>query len=199
MAQLSRNIVCHCFVDVLAREPMISEKPISSRQIYEPISIADFFPTPNLRQEARHTYWTMDDHDELAQTLLDDDQPSWVTLSQEEYDVGNNDISGLNGGGGGGEARSSASAWDRNSNNNVGKQNRRRKDNNELPKFIPLLRLGNMGAAFLLIYGSVSDVYDRSFPALVFLLFISIAESSAFPWINWNYTTNQSFPGIRFN
>ncbi len=84
----------------------------------------------------------MNDHDELAQTLLDDDQPSWVTLSKEV-----DENSGL-GGGVGGDGRSSA--WDRRS-SNVGKKN----ITDELPSFIPLLRLGNMGAAILLIYGSV--------------------------------------------
>ncbi len=89
----------------------------------------------------------MDDHDELAQTLLDDDQPSWVTLSK-----GVDDNSGLDGGGDGGgrggEDRSSA--WDRRS-SNAGRKN----STDELPSFIRLLRILNMGAAILLIYGSV--------------------------------------------
>jgi hypothetical protein len=94
----------------------------------------------------RNSCFTMDDHDELAQTLLDNDQPSWVTLSKEDHDD-----SGSNG-----DVRSSA--WDRN--NYVGKMMNHRGKNNELPKFIPILRLGNMGAAMLLIYGSVSWVCD---------------------------------------
>lgn len=94
--------------------------------------------------------WTMDDHDELAQTLLDDDQPSWVTLTKEDHNDDNITNSHLNGGG---DVRSSV--WDRN--NTVGKKNHQGTIH-ELPKFIPFLRIGNMGAAFLLIYGSVSVV-----------------------------------------
>ncbi len=98
----------------------------------------------------------MADQDDLAQTLLDNDQPSWVTLFEEEHDNDNNGNFGTNGG-----ADVRSSAWDRN--NNVGKMMNHRGKNNELPKFIPILRLGNMGAAMLLIYGSVSWICDHIF------------------------------------
>ena len=104
------------------------------------------------------------DDDHVQPLLEEDDQPSWVTLSKDA--------------GGGGEAidnageRSSGSSspWDQAAarlnpsqlrNNNWSSStttNATSKDEkeDELPKIVLLMRLGNMGAAALLIFGSVS-------------------------------------------
>ena len=97
---------------------------------------------------------------EHARPLLDSDQASWVTLTRESQDDENNSSS-LDGDGGGWESSSAwqkSSPWDQASSATRGswsgaKSNRGK--NNESTTFITLLRVGNMIAAALLIYGSV--------------------------------------------
>ena len=115
-----------------------------------------------------------DDH---VQPLLEqeDDQPSWVTLSKDAG--GNNGEATADADERSSAASGSFSPWDqaaarlnaashsqssqllRNNNNNWSSSTTTTTTNEKedgLPKIVLLMRLGNMGAAALLIFGSVS-------------------------------------------
>ncbi|KAL7550712.1 hypothetical protein ACHAWF_013928 [Thalassiosira exigua] len=107
----------------------------------------------------------MESNDDHVQPLLDDDQPSWVTLANE----GEGDGSAV--GGRTGNSRGS-SPWDQaaarlNLNASargstgaapLGNRDQRQKNEDDLPKIVLLMRLGNIGAAALLIFGSVGSL-----------------------------------------
>jgi hypothetical protein len=85
----------------------------------------------------------LDSNEHIDEPLLSDDRPAWVTMEK-------------NGGAGDAEL-----PWDRPS------TSAERKTNNEgesgaddLPKIIIFMRLGNLGAAGLLIFGSVRLAFD---------------------------------------
>jgi len=102
------------------------------------------------------------DDDHVRPLLEDDDQPSWVTLQ------GSDDRS---------TAGSTQSAWDRlaaaakksNRSAKNGGGNRQEKSSDDgLPRIILFMRLGNLAAAGLVIFGSVSYGYTTTyaFPSL---------------------------------
>ncbi|KAL9186275.1 hypothetical protein ACHAXT_005513 [Thalassiosira profunda] len=94
--------------------------------------------------------------DAHVQPLLgeDDDQPSWVTLAKEGE---SSDASGASAG---------SSPWDHaasrlrpnNNNSNWADAPARERRDDELPRVVLLMRLGNMGAAALLVFGSVGQL-----------------------------------------
>jgi hypothetical protein len=95
--------------------------------------------------------------DEHVQPLLeDDDQPSWVTMAAE----GDGNTTATS------DSASGSSPWDQavsrlsgtaeNANPlGWGERPQEEKKDDDLPKIVLLMRLGNMGAAALLIFGSV--------------------------------------------
>ena len=85
-----------------------------------------------------------DSNEHIDQPLLNDDQPSWVTI--EENDESNQPNRS-------GPASSS-------------------REKEELPKIILFMRLGNIGAAAILIFGSVRiDIVKSWFVILTFVNF----------------------------
>lgn len=106
--------------------------------------------------------------DEHVQPLLDDDNPSWVTLAKE--DESKNSSNSL-WGGGSASTSTGSSPWDQaaarlnatrpnnsatatNSGSSSGSQGK----DDDLPKIVLLMRLGNLGTAALLIFGSVGNL-----------------------------------------
>lgn len=101
------------------------------------------------------------DEDEHVQPLLgDDDQPSWVSLAND--DEKNNTSASAD------RTATSINPWDQaaarmsnrtngngNSNSDTWLDPDRDKKEDDLPRIILLMRLGNLGAAGLLIFGSV--------------------------------------------
>lgn len=84
--------------------------------------------------------------DEHAQPLLEDDQPSWVTLAEE----GDNDTGAES------SPLTGSSPWDEAA---ARPNSRRQQKDDDLPQIVLLMRLGNIGAAALLIVGSVRPIF----------------------------------------
>ena len=114
--------------------------------------------------------------DEHVQPLLeDDDQPSWVTLAKEgEGGSGSNN---------GGSSSPLSSPWDQaaarlsaiQTNGGSAPSGRQESsDDDDLPRIVLLMRLGNMGAAGLLIFGSVRyDLYDMYLVSFIMSIIFS--------------------------
>lgn len=103
---------------------------------------------------------TDEDH---VQPLLggDDDQPSWVTLAKEEEAANNKKQKTNNSPWDQAASRLNASRPNSINNNSDTWQNgggSREKDDDELPKIVLFMRLGNLAAAALLIFGSVGSL-----------------------------------------
>lgn len=100
----------------------------------------------------------MDDADEHVQPLLDDDdQPSWVSLSKEEDE--SESVKKSTGSSPWDQAAARLSSTAQSS--GLGWENPRsdsRDKDDDLPKIVLFMRLGNMGAAGLLIFGSVGNI-----------------------------------------
>ena len=71
-----------------------------------------------------------DPNEHIDQPLLNDDQPSWVTMEENDESTNQRPVS----------------------------SSQEDKGGDELPKIILFMRLGNMGAAAILIFGSVRVV-----------------------------------------
>ena len=111
------------------------------------------------------------DDEHVRPLLEDDDQPSWVTLQ------GPDDSRST--------AGSTQSAWDRlaaaakktnRSAKNGGGNNRQAKSSDdELPRIVLFMRLGNLAAAGLVIFGSVS--YRITVLAIAFSVWLHIGQA----------------------
>mmetsp|Transcript_20460 Transcript_20460/g.43892 ORF Transcript_20460/g.43892 Transcript_20460/m.43892 type:complete len:116 (-) Transcript_20460:878-1225(-) len=113
-----------------------------------------------------------DDH---VQPLLDDDQPSWVTVANDKKgkNKGGTDASSV-GSSPWDQAAARLSAvrpdtsnsWASSSAPPIGVDAEKE---NDLPKVVLMMRLGNLGAAALLIFGSVSALRRYSLHVLLLL------------------------------
>jgi len=94
--------------------------------------------------------------DETVEPLLgDDSQPSWVTGAQENE---NNNASTSINNSPWDQAAANLTANNNNNNSDTWIDPSQDKKEDDLPKIVLMMRLGNLGAAGLLIFGSVSIV-----------------------------------------
>ena len=83
-----------------------------------------------------------DSNEHMDEPLLSDDQPSWVTMGNVDDD------------------KNSDEPWDRPDESPLRKSNSGEdRIVDDLPKIILFMRLGNIGAAALLIFGSVRRIF----------------------------------------
>lgn len=96
----------------------------------------------------------MDDQ-HIKPLLGDDSQPSWVTGAQEDE---NNTTTTSTNNLPWDQAAANLTANNNNNNSDTWIDPSQDKKEDELPKIVLMMRLGNLGAAGLLIFGSVSAI-----------------------------------------
>mmetsp|Transcript_10688 Transcript_10688/g.22663 ORF Transcript_10688/g.22663 Transcript_10688/m.22663 type:complete len:243 (-) Transcript_10688:177-905(-) len=111
--------------------------------------------------------------DEHVQPLLEDDNPSWVTLPNDENNNGGSKqktkaLSSNSSVGSSPWDQAAArlketkpdisNSWANDPTSNSGNNGEEQDNEDDLPRIVLLMRLGNMGAASLLIFGSVGSI-----------------------------------------
>jgi len=111
----------------------------------------------------------MDDQ-HIEPLLGDDTQPSWVTQQDDE----NNTTSTSTNNSPWDQAAANLTANNNNNNSDTWIDPSQDKKEDDLPKIVLMMRLGNLGAAGLLIFGSVSVVFHNVLQLVLYNIISSL-------------------------